>query len=370
MLHLQQCLLTVNGLFEIGVLMSDLTFRGGNVYRTIHAPTGSTTHAESIPHFTDGDPGVYDWRAINAFADTKMTPASNNPFKGFNYGADGVPSAHPGGNTAAQYLQWEIWSGANNPTHAAAGTAVYPSPYVTGLTEETWYSDKVIVTTSYNKASGGLGYAFEVDGDSDFCLNSNSSDGATINANGGYTFFMGMYNYSPNTGWGRPYNIYGFSSRQGFHNNTTNPGSFEYAGPLIFYNQNTGPYQLRRSAANNSYAGYSYFGITGRNNAANSMLFVIRVTTGGAAKVDYWLGDHTSGTAYSTAIDSTMSWLGATDYGVYATSTNSARPFFCDSQYWSNGADPAYIHCAGIINHPLNATDAQSLLNGMKAVYV
>lgn len=351
--------------------MSDLTFRGGNIYRNIQSPTSSNTHAESVAHFSDGDYGVYDWRAINAFANANHTVSSNNPFNGWNQGATGVPAAHPGGNTAAQYLQWEIWAGPNNPTHTAASTATYPSPYVSGLTEETWYSDKAITTVSYNKGSGGFGYAFEVDGDSDFCLNSNSSDGATINANGGYTFFFGMYNYSPFTGtWGRPYNIYGFSSLQGFHNNTTNPGNYEYAGPLIFYNTNTGPYQTRRAGSNNQYAGYSYFGTTGYNSTNNTMLAVIRFTTGGASKIDYWQGNHTSGAAVSTSTDSTMSWAGSTDYGIYATSTNSARPFFCDSQYWSNGADPAYIHCAGIINHPLNATDAQSLLDGMKAAYV
>ena len=268
------------------------------------------------------------------------------------------------------------------------------------LTETDWIADKDIVKTSYTTNNNKLLYYLTFENDLDFCPNSNTSNGADVITNGGYTyFFVNMpYNYAhENITYNGPYARY--MTYQGFSAYTAN---FSGGRNPTSVNQHSNPGHYAYKTLNNTSNDTSLYyhprgsGDTGSSNSAYSskayvfhdkdwIRFSVVVFEFGTAD-GTGSGYYSSTYRVSTKVQNTLTGAAITSYsnetygGQHTTSSsgrrqyvnttaNGARPFFHDSVYGQDGAHDTRWVMAGFANRPYTTTESTNLLNELDNLY-
>ena len=219
-----------------------------------------------------------------------------------------------------------------------------------------WLSSNTVTRSSYTNHSGITRYYFNIPGNSDLRTASNTSDAASIIANGGFTMWFTLIPYNNRSSWSRLFNYFQLANGS---SGTGISSTSQYHGPLLFFNRNSNQFEYRRPS--NTASNGDPAQITGVNNGTGvTVTIVIRQLDTSTSKV-WVIRNGTS--VYS---NQSLSHSGTGGYGIKNVQ-NNALPVFVDSIY--NSTQFNGVMESGFANRPYSVAECGTLATALDNKY-
>tara|TARA_A100000172_G_scaffold20805_2_gene11863 strand:- start:25707 stop:26843 length:1137 start_codon:yes stop_codon:yes gene_type:complete len=280
---------------------------------------------------------------------------------------DVAGSPHPSGQGGD--VQWELWAEEAPSTSNFTSSTQISTPWVNSSPAvDTWISANAVTRTSFTNSAGLTKYYLELPPDSNFTLTSNSSDGPSMISNGGYTFWLSFIADTTQNNFTRPFTYRGVADKDGTISSTTPSTAYQYTAPLVFSWKNGLRLQIRRPSNTTGSGRYHYINNMNYGSTISFNLVHSLNLSDGSGNYSFYSKDYSSGTVHDNLSVSSMNWIGSVGYAI-KNSTNTGRPFFADSAYWSDWNPYLKLCSAGWINRQLTSAERTDLLDELKTRY-